>query len=313
MKIFNNLAKFSLVFYLPILLTFSCKTYQNKTKNKEDGLVLLEQNCYSCHSPKAEQSNRLAPPMMAVKKHYYDAKITESEFIAKIADFVMDPSAGNSKMPGAKNRFGLMPKLEISRDNIEKIAKYIYKNDIESPAWFEKHYQEEMKDGLKTALSDSTLLSKGQNIAQVSQQILGKNLMAALSKGGAEYAMEFCNTKALFLTDSLSHLQNTNIKRVSDKNRNPSNYASNGELAYINLLKSNFKSGISPKPKITKIGDKNIGYYPIVTNAMCMQCHGNISGEITSETLLKIRKLYPNDQAVNYKPNDIRGLWVVEL
>lgn len=56
-----------------------------------------------------------------------------------------------------------------------------------------------------------------------------------------------------------------------------------------------------------------IGYYPIETNDMCMKCHGTPEKQITSETLSKIKKLYPTDKAFGYSENEIRGIFVVEM
>jgi mono/diheme cytochrome c family protein len=298
--------------FLALFGIIACKPSQNASNQKDEALVLMEQTCYTCHSPNASQQNRLAPPMIAVKKHYENA--SEEKFVAEIVSFVMDPTEDKSKMPGAKNRFNLMPKIEYSKENVEKIARYIYKTDIESPEWFEKHYREEMKGNMEArAALDTTLLAKGKKIAQTSQQNLGKNLMSALAKGGPEYALDFCNSKAVFLTDSMGNVLNSKVKRVSDKNRNVNNAANDDETAYIKILRDNIKKGLDPQPKLSKVNGKNVGYYPIETNAMCMQCHGNTDAEIAKGTINKIQKSYPTDKAINYKPNEIRGLWVVEL
>jgi Protein of unknown function (DUF3365) len=55
------------------------------------------------------------------------------------------------------------------------------------------------------------------------------------------------------------------------------------------------------------------GYYPILTNAMCLQCHGKPNVDISITTLDKIHALYPDDRATGYVVNELRGLWVVEM
>ena len=171
MLIINKLRTSTSVIIASVIFFISCKTNQNTSDHKDEALALMEQTCYTCHSPNASQQNRLAPPMIGVKKHYDDGKITEEQFVADLVGFVMNPSEEKSKMPGAKNRFNLMPKIEYSQENVEKIARYIYRNDIESPEWFEKHYKEEMQENMeKSNLIDTTLITKGKKIAQVSQQ-----------------------------------------------------------------------------------------------------------------------------------------------
>ena len=52
-------------------------------------------------------------------------------------------------------------------------------------------------------------------------------------------------------------------------------------------------------------------YYPIKTNSMCLQCHGKPNSNIKSNTLNKIKNLYPNDLATGYNENEIRGIWSI--
>jgi len=301
------------ILFAGIFIVLACKTGKKATQSaqKEEGLVLMEQNCYTCHSPTASESNRLAPPMIAVKKHYFTEKMSEEEFVNDLVGFVLNPTDEKSKMPGAKRKFNLMPKVAYSKEDVEKIAKYIYRNNIEQPEWFEEHYKKEMGGGNQFLEEDTTFLAQGKKLSMRAQQELGRNLMGALNKAGVVHAMNFCNEKALFLTDSMAKVMNVSIKRVSDKNRNPRNAANESEIAYIQLLKNNLKNGIEPKPGSKVIDGKKVGYYPIMTNQMCMQCHGS-GAEITPETKDKISKYYPEDKAKDYKPNEIRGLWVVE-
>lgn len=50
-----------------------------------------------------------------------------------------------------------------------------------------------------------------------------------------------------------------------------------------------------------------------MTNGMCLQCHGTIGQEVSSETFTKIKELYPKDRATGYGLNELRGIWVVEM
>ena len=59
----------------------------------------------------------------------------------------------------------------------------------------------------------------------------------------------------------------------------------------IESIKNTLAKGTQPEPKLTLEGNKEIGYYPILTNKMCMQCHGKINTEIKPETLIKIKNL----------------------
>jgi hypothetical protein len=164
-----------------------------------------------------------------------------------------------------------------------------------------------------TDISDAALLEAGQQIAIAVQKELGGNLMKAIAEGGPEYALEFCSERALLLTDSMGLLQNAQIRRVSDQNRNPLNVANESELAYIREVKGALANGQSVKGQLNTIEGSHIGYYPIVTNGMCLQCHGQKGQDILPSTLAKIEALYPEDLAVGYGANELRGIWVVEL
>ncbi len=156
-------------------------------------------------------------------------------------------------------------------------------------------------------------LETGQNLALSTKSALGKNLIAALGEKGAAGAVEFCNTKAIPITDSMSVVLNAKIKRVSDKPRNPSNMADADELTYINAWKEAKARGEKHPPLMTEKDGKMVGYYPIVANQMCLQCHGKPKVDINVETITALNKLYPEDKATGYSDLDLRGIFVVEM
>jgi len=165
----------------------------------------------------------------------------------------------------------------------------------------------------ETGYADSVYLKMGKTIALEAQSALAKKLMNAISNGGTEYAVEFCNTRALKLTDSMAHLLNAGIKRVSDKPRNQSNHARDYELEYMSMVSDKMKKGEKPEPIVKEIGGNVVGLYPIITNTMCLQCHGNKGVDIITGTAGKIERLYPTDKATGYVNNELRGLWVIEM
>lgn len=281
-----------------------------KKVDEPEGLVLLNKNCISCHSPDANFDNRLAPPMVAIKKHYITEGVSKQQFVSSIHDFVKQPSADKSKMPNAVKRFGLMPALAMSDDELQKIAEYIFETDIEAPSWFEKHYQQEKKNH---EINGINYMSIGQEHALATKAVLGKNLFEAINSKGTEGALDFCNIKAMPLTDSMSTVRQVQIKRVSDKPRNPKNEANKTELAYIEKAKIEMTQGKIAQPQVIEKKNKIIGYYPIETNKMCVKCHGNPTTDINAATLKKIENYYPKDKAKGYAENQLRGIWVVEM
>ena len=184
----------------------------------------------------------------------------------------------------------------------------------------EQQSNELNKNGATVLIEDQNVaeagidyLAQGKKIAGEAQAVLGKNLMNAINTKGTKYAVEFCNIEAMSLTDSMATLLNASIKRVTDLPRNSKNQANAGELAHIQQMKDQIKQGETPNPFLAEIDGKMIGYYAIVTNAMCLNCHGDKNVTIESETFDKIKALYPKDKATGYGTNQLRGMWVVEM
>lgn len=168
----------------------------------------------------------------------------------------------------------------------------------------------------KKSKEETTVISEEskeilQKYAIETKGVLGKNLMNAINTQGTEKAIEFCSTKAIVLTDSMGTAFNATLKRVSDKPRNPLNMANENETAFINELKQKISKGEKMTPKFTESDGKITGYFPIETNAMCLQCHGSKDLDIKPNVIKKIAQLYPKDQATGYKENQIRGIFVV--
>lgn len=149
-------------------------------------------------------------------------------------------------------------------------------------------------------------LELGKAAVAQAQGVLASNLMTAIKAKGTVHAIQFCNIKALALTDSVANAVHTQLRRVSDRPRNASNQANEDELAYMALMQAEGKYA----PKVSEINGSMVGYYPILTNAMCMQCHGKKDTDIAPITAQALAKLYPMDKATGYAPDELRGLWV---
>lgn len=283
----------------------SSKDYDDKA------LTLLKTNCFTCHNPSLETDNRVAPPMFKIRQHYLGDEKTEEDFVKSIVRFINNPTEENSIMPGAVRNFGIMPKMSFKEDEMKLIAAYLYKNDVSSDEWYAKWAEfEKEQAGKPVAINYEDW---GRNIANQTKANLGKNLMAAVKNKGAAGAVEFCNTKAIFITDSMSEVLHGKVKRVSDKPRNPNNRANSSELDYIENWRKAKLAGEKLGPKVFESNNKMIGYYSIETNEMCMKCHGIPEKQIAPETMNKIKQLYPTDKAVGYGENEIRGIFVVEM
>jgi hypothetical protein len=115
------------------------------------------------------------------------------------------------------------------------------------------------------------------------------------------------------ITDSMATVYKALIKRVTDKPRNPKNKANAEELQYLENFKKQVAAGVEVKSITVQMGNETEFYYPIVTNSMCLKCHGTIGKELETLTLSKIKELYPTDKATGYKENEVRGIWSIVL
>lgn len=324
------------------LISFTnCKEVKKSTvtptkRNSEEKIVLsgqthpgkkiMETECYVCHNPKASQANMIAPPMIAVKNHYLGENTTKEEFTEALILWLNDPEAP-SKMAGAQEKFGKMPYLPYPEETITQIAEYLYDYDIEKPKWFDAHYEKEhgnrkgMRQGKGKGKHKNRALQEPKNNASdigldyalSTKATLGKNLLKAINEKGTVGALQFCNIKAMKLTDSMSVMHNAVIKRVSDKPRNPKNDANQDEIGYIEYFKKVVAAGGEIQPILKpKNGEVNF-YYPITTNTMCLQCHGKPYEQVKKETLTMLKNLYPADKALDYDVNEVRGIWAINF
>ncbi len=315
------------------LIIFSCKDVPKSVEvNKRSpnavaqsgenhpGRRILETECYICHNPRATEENMIAPPMIAIKMHYIDGNTTKEQFRDDLIKWINDPET-ESKIPAAHKRFGPMPYIPYPDDAIEQVADYLYDYEVEKPGWFDAHYEAEHGKGdlpgKPTTQPSETPRERyariGMEYAQASKEALGKNLLKAIRQNGPVGAVGFCNVNALRLTDSISVMKNAVIKRVSDKPRNPDNLANEEELGYIRYYKKLTASGKQPKPIVkTEKGEVDF-YFPITTNAMCLQCHGKPNEQIQPETFRVLNNLYPADKAIGYDANEVRGLWAINF
>ncbi|TXE16745.1 DUF3365 domain-containing protein [Psychroserpens burtonensis] len=326
-----------IVLMLLLLFVFGC----NKTKDKSyvstteiekveshPGKKLMQINCYVCHSPTASHDDRIGPPMVAVKKHYLEDGMTKEQFTNDIQNWINNPTKDTAKMHGAVKRFGVMPKQVFPEETIKQISDYMFDYDIEEPTWFEDHFNSKKvkqkgqglgkkkgnhKQQEQANAEDLTDGKRGLNYALTTKAVLGRNLMGILQKKGTIEALTFCNTKAYPLTDSMATVHNATIKRVTDKPRNPDNIANSEELIYIEKFKERVFNEDEIDPIVIQLNDKVQFYYPIITNSMCLQCHGKPNETIKKDVLNTIAQFYPKDKAIGYEINEVRGLWSVSF
>ncbi len=151
----------------------------------------------------------------------------------------------------------------------------------------------------------------GMIYALETQKVLGKNLKETVQSKGVAEAVVFCNERAYPLTDSMATQVHAKIKRVSDRARNPMNRANDIELDHINTFKKQIAAGDSIVPIVQEKDGQVHFYYPIVTNSLCLNCHGTPNQNITPEVVAHLSRLYPEDEATGYGVDEVRGIWSI--
>tara|TARA_R110000765_G_scaffold223714_1_gene327812 strand:+ start:3574 stop:4071 length:498 start_codon:yes stop_codon:yes gene_type:complete len=114
----------------------------------DEAYTLMKNNCYVCHNPQAaSHDDIIAPPFKVVKMRYTNVYDNKTDFINAMVHWVQNPEEEKALMRGAVNRFKVMPKLDFPTEDLEKIAVYIYDNDLEEPTWMEEHMQKQHGNG----------------------------------------------------------------------------------------------------------------------------------------------------------------------
>jgi hypothetical protein len=105
------------------------------------------------------------------------------------------------------------------------------------------------------------------------------------------------------------------LSRITHKARNPANKAMDAELNVIRLFQTDLASSRTPVPTlVTNASQAATVYVPVViSNPLCLMCHGKPGTEVSAELQATIRKLYPEDQATGFALGELRGAWRVEF
>ena len=153
-KFINMKTNFIIIATLVVVFSSCNNKMSSVSKNKVssttdiEGLKLFQQNCYACHSVTTKSHDEIiAPPMAAVKRRYRKEYDSKDDFVKAVVAYASDPKAENALMIKAIDKFKAMPKQEFTKEDLTKIASYIYDTEIETPEWFEDHFQQNHKNG----------------------------------------------------------------------------------------------------------------------------------------------------------------------
>ncbi|PJZ85803.1 Tll0287-like domain-containing protein [Leptospira harrisiae] len=142
---------------------------------------------------------------------------------------------------------------------------------------------------------------------------LVQKLSALIAEGGTKKAIPFCKINALGITDQLGKKHRVELRRITNKPRNLSNFLSEEEKRiFLEIEKLKTSDGVFPNQTFTS-DDSVTVYIPIPVAGLCIQCHGEPNKDIKNETLVVLDKEYPSDKAKGYRVGDLRGLFSVKF
>jgi hypothetical protein len=160
---------------------------------------------------------------------------------------------------------------------------------------------------------DSVYVTSGDMIVKSTFDSLRNSLLRAIAKEGFEGAITFCNENALTLTNT--YADSITIRRTALRWRNPKNQPDSLEQAVLHFMSSELGTKtLAPSKLIRDGGTGEIHYFkPIMMQGMCLSCHGKPNDQIHDETMTRLKKLYPSDQAVDFMEGDLRGAWHIKF
>ncbi|HSJ69427.1 MAG TPA: DUF3365 domain-containing protein [Anditalea sp.] len=176
------------------------------------------------------------------------------------------------------------------------------------------------KESAVKRVSDVQIVEKamamGNEISTEAQEQLMATLKRAIDEKGIAGAVEFCNTEALPIVESVGKDFGVEVRRVSNRYRNPADKPREEEETLLGAYEYNHEMGENSEPNIQKLQNGEILLYTRAINIpgqFCLNCHGDPNSDIDTEVVDKINNLYPNDNAKGHKIGDLRGMWSVKI
>ncbi len=113
--------------FMIIMFLLAAKVY-----GEDLGYQIYKNSCAQCHIEKTtELTDNLslkAPPMDAITRQIKYNYRKKEEFIQFVAEFLSQPDAEKSVCKPCIKRWGLMPRIEISDEEKQSVALWMFKN-----------------------------------------------------------------------------------------------------------------------------------------------------------------------------------------
>lgn len=175
---------------------------------------------------------------------------------------------------------------------------------------------------LSLAIDDKTASDREMKIKQEGLQyikILGGALKSQLQtymktdKSGLS-AMAFCTAKATDITQEVNTKlpAHASVRRTALKTRNENNLPDEIDIKVMEAYEASItdRTFSLADIKIVEDGNSIRIYKPLITQGVCLKCHGN---KINKDIQSMITTHYPKDKAVGFEEGSLRGVIVTEI
>jgi hypothetical protein len=167
-----------------------------------------------------------------------------------------------------------------------------------------------LQDSLRPMVLDTAMyIGKGNQIVKATFDTLSAALKTTIATQGIEGALKYCNVAAFPITNLYATSNKAMVKRISLKNRNDNNKPDSLGTSMLTLYENEKSKAQILKEKIVFDGEAIHYFKPILVQALCLNCHGQVGKTLDAKNYAVITKLYPNDKAVDYQLNELRGAW----
>jgi hypothetical protein len=156
-------------------------------------------------------------------------------------------------------------------------------------------------------------IKRGDSLSKLTFDTLRNTLLRKILSDGVPGAVRFCQVSAGNLTATYTN-EDVNISRTSILYRNISNKPDSFSQGILEKMQAEKDKGTVPASLVLK-DDKGVVHFykPILMQAMCLNCHGSVPGQVQPDVLSVIDSLYPGDLARQYKEGELRGAWHIRF
>jgi hypothetical protein len=166
-----------------------------------------------------------------------------------------------------------------------------------------------------TAKKQQALKLEAKKAIKTVAGALQKTLNQKVKEGGLTNAATFCSTNAMHLAQEVSQTLPVGVKvrRVTDKPRNALNQANDEQLAILDEIKEKLSRGVDIDMLVKEKSSNHYQVYkPIKMVSKCLFCHGSQKVRNPNSYTI-ISQKYPDDKAIDYNLDDLRGMFLVDI